>query len=197
MIMAPRTAREARALRRSSRLESSNGSNESFKPPVQLSPRRTTGQLRLPSPTASTTKRGVKKRATAGRRSKSKGRANSSARNSTQSGEHPDPGNRDVSHDMPSPEPASIGTKDCIYCCPDSKFARCSHRRGQPPPESSSSFLGPNIVLPSVETDSEYNGVLRGEHLISREEERNDEEIVNMLAKKSGKESVHRCHQCC
>ena len=185
--MAPRTAREARALRRSNRLGSSNGSDESIKPTVQLSPRRTTGQLRLPSPTAPTTKRRLKKRTTVGRRSKSKRQTNSSARNSTQSDECSNPGNQDVCREMPSAEMAKTVTNNCIYCGPTSQYARCSHSRGHSPPESNGSFLGQNIVLPSVETDKKHDIMAIEGRPISSEEQRDVEAIVKLLAKKRGK----------
>lgn len=188
--MAPRTTRETRALRRSSRLGSSNGSDESIKPTVQLSSRRTTGQLRLPIPTAPAApaaKRGVKKRTTAGRRSKSKRSTNSSARNSSQSDECSDLGNHAVCREIPSAETANVATNDCVYCGPRSQYARCSHNRGQPLTESNGSFLGPNIVLPSVETDNKHGNVVKEGRPISYEEQRDVEDIINSLAKRRGK----------
>lgn len=183
------TAREARALRRSSRLAGSNASEETLKPAVRLSTRRTTGQLRLPSPADPATKRGAKKRATAASR-RSKKRTNSSVRNSTQSDEQADEipklNSHDICREIPLYEPVNAAIKDCIYCCPESTHDRCCHNRGQPVPGSPGSILGPNVVLTSVETDDRPVRLFRGGHPISLEEERNVQEVLDMLAKRRG-----------
>lgn len=192
--MVIRTTREIRSLRRSSHLAASTASEESLKPAVWLSTRRTTGQLRLPSPAAPAPKRGAKKRSTAaGRRSKTKRRTNSSVRNSTQSEEQNDDethkvSNHDTCRDIPLYGPANVSIKDCIYCCPESTHDRCCHNRGQPVPESPGSVLGPNVVLTSVETDDKPVRLFRGGHPISCEEEQNVQDVLDTLAKRRGKE---------
>ncbi|KIH91577.1 hypothetical protein SPBR_02076 [Sporothrix brasiliensis 5110] len=99
--MATKSPRDIRALRRTSRLGSSHGNDEGITSTVQVSPRRTTGQLRLPTPAASTTKRRVKRTTAASRRSKSKRPAKSSARNCTESDASLDPSSHD--HESFSP----------------------------------------------------------------------------------------------
>ncbi|KAL1894545.1 hypothetical protein Sste5346_005780 [Sporothrix stenoceras] len=193
--MTQRTASETRALRRSSRLASSHASEESCKPAVQLRTRRTTGQLRLPSSSTPTPKRGAKKRSTVASRrfkSKSRRRGSSSARDSTQSDEIPKLSSRDICREIPLYEPVGAATKDCIYCYPNSAYNRCCHNRGQPVPESPGSVLGQNVILPSVETDDKPVRLFRGGHPISLEEERNVQEVIDMLAKKREQDQLWR-----
>ncbi|KJR85554.1 uncharacterized protein SPSK_09244 [Sporothrix schenckii 1099-18] len=183
--MASKSPKDIRALRRSSRLGSSHRNDEGIKSTVQASPRRTTGQLRLPTPVASTTKRRVKRTTTASRRSKSKRPAKGSARNCTESDASLDPSNHD--HESLSPT-------DCAYCSPTTDHTRCLHNRGKPrPPKSPGSYLGPDVVLQSVETARKNVDAPMSGHQIGNEEQwHNVDNIVSILSKTREKDQASR-----
>ena len=169
--------------RRSARLASCNQNidkdcAEQHMVPVSL--RRSTGQLRLPTPSSAASRFGARK-------GKKYGRSPESGKKSLKRGRRGRLSKIANCHTSGLVE--STGSSErCIFCSPESSPERCAHNRGTTfVPESAVSSFSPDIVLASVETESneksghQSKGSIWTESPISPQEQRDLEQIMEIL----------------